>query len=366
MPRIFELFLALCALAAAQCPNNGLAAHERCWYMSEAGKSCAATCAANGIEYSWFTADPENPMVPQLLGRNPSTKQFSWARTECYVPQADRFHTAKHAADSNAADNADPGDWSLDVCRLACPCKGSAAAALPAIDNAGPYPGCIASNIVLRHNGAHAIFVDLSTYGSAGCWQNDCKNSDKFNADDYGVCARTCSQLDDCTHWTFGEQEGAKRCFFRKSDGGRETAEGWFAATKACSPPAILSSTIAREASAALRVCDAGKSDACPDMARAITTWKFAIRHLKDATDGKVDANTMQYLNQIASDTEAFASQMSEENFPVIVGNNRQVFNVLEPWLASQPTSPVDTNDNSLPNPLLGKLCGPNSCYERV
>lgn len=219
---------------------------------------------------------------------------------------------------------------------------------------------------MLRHAGAHAIFVDLSAFGHAGCWQNDCKNSDKFNADDHGICARTCASIDDCTHWTFGEQDGTKKCFFRKSDAGRENAEGWTSAAKSCAPSAIPDSQVAKSASGALRPCDAGKSDACPDMARAITTWKYAIKHLKKAADGKVDANTIQYLNQIASDTEAFSSQMSEENFPVIVGNNRQVFNVMEGWLSSQPEVAVDPNDVSLPNPLMGKLCGPNSCFERV
>jgi hypothetical protein len=99
-------------------------------------------------------------------------------------------------------------------------------------------------------------------------------------------------------------------------------------------------------------------------MARAITTWKFAIKHLKKAAEGKIDANTLQYLTQIAGDTEAFAAQMSEENFPVIVANNRQVFNVMKGWLDSQPTTQVDPNDASLPNPAMGKMCGPNSCFE--
>merc|ERR1711879_418279 len=86
----------------------------------------------------------------------------------------------------------------------------------------------------------------------------------------------------------------------------------------------------------------------------------------EEGSRGKVDANTMQYITQIASDTEAFAAQMSEENFPVISGNNRQVFNVMQGWLDGQPVAQVDPNDNSLPNPAMGKLCGPNSCYERV
>jgi len=352
---------------AAQCPNGGLSAHDRCWYLGEAGKSCKATCESNGVQHSWMVASPDSPMVPQLLGRSPSTKQFSWSRTECYVAQGDRYHTAKNVADSNARDSGDPGDWVESVCRLACPCSGGQAASAQAeAVSKEPYPGCVQMNTVLRHAGAHAIFVDLSSWGSAGCWQNDCKNTDKFNADDKGICARACAATDECTHYSFGEQEGATKCFFRKSDAGRETADGWFSAPKSCAPPALPDFYLARTASEALRVCDTGKNDRCPDMARAITTWKFAIKHLKKAGEGKLDANTMQYASQIGSDTDAFASQMSEENFPVIVGNNRQVFNVLDQWLSSQVAPRVDMSDPSLPNPVRGQLCGPNSCLEKV
>ena len=31
------------------------------------------------------------------------------------------------------------------------------------------------SGIVYRHADAHGIFVDLSFFGCAGCWQNDCR-----------------------------------------------------------------------------------------------------------------------------------------------------------------------------------------------
>jgi len=359
---------ALFAVSNAQCPPGGVSAHDRCWYLSEVGKSCRATCTANGLEYSHATPPSETPLIPQLLGRSPSTKQHPWARTECYVPQGDRYHTAKNVADSNSGDTKDPGDWTgQDVCRLACSCSGGKAAAEAAAAIASaPFPGCIQANAVLRHAGAHAIFVDLSSYGSAGCWQNDCKNTDKFNSEDKGICARTCSAVEECTHWAWGEQDGAMKCFFRKSDAGRETAEGWHSAAKSCAPPAIPDSQLAKAAGETLRACDAGKNEACPDMARAITTWKFAIKHLKKAAEGKTDANTVQYVTQIASDTDAFASQMSEENFPVIAGNNRQVFNVLQSWMDTQPAIPVDKNDGSLPNVMKGILCGPNSCYEKV
>lgn len=302
-------------------------------------------------------------MLPKLLGRAPATKQFSWARHECYVPSADRYHTAKNVADSNSGDSGDPGAWSVDVCRLSCPCSGSVA---PVVESTEPYPACVQKEVVLRHAGAHAIFVDLSTTGSAGCWQNDCKNTDKFDAADMGVCARTCAKLPECTHWSFGEQGGATKCFFRKSDAGRENAEGFSSASKTCSPPELPDAFMAMKAAELLLPCDAGKSDACPDMARAVTTWKFAIKHLKQATDGALDANTQQYIQQVQTDTDAFAAQMSEENFPVIAGNNRQVFNALTGWMSSQPSAVVDPNDMSVPNPMRGTLCGPSTCYDKV
>jgi hypothetical protein len=90
------------------------------------------------------------------------------------------------------------------------------------------------------------------------------------------------------------------------------------------------------------------------------------IKHLKQATDGKLDANTMQYITQIGTDTDAFAAQMSEENFPVIAGNNRQVFNALAGWLQGQPGVAVDPNDMSLPNPARGLMCGPTTCYDKM
>jgi len=356
------LLAATSAIAAAQCPGGGVSMHGRCWYLGDAGATCRKTCESKGLSYSLYVAPDADPVLPRLLGRAPASKQFSWSRTECYVPSADRYHTAKQVADSNANDRGDAGDWSVDICRLSCPCSQGA----PAAESNEPFPKCLQKDVVLRHAGAHAIFVDHSGVGSAGCWQNDCKNTDKFDAADMGICARTCAKTPECTHWSFGEQGGATKCFFRKSDGGRENAEGWTSASKSCTPPELPDAHMAMQAAELLKVCDAGKSDACPDMARAITTWKFAIKHLKTATEGALDANTQQYIAQIGTDTDSFAAQMSEENFPVIAGNNRQVFNALSGWMSSQPKANVDAGDMSVPNPMRGVLCGPSTCYDKV
>merc|ERR1712187_315346 len=108
-----------------------------------------------------------------------------------------------------------------------------------------------------------------------------------------------------------------------------------------------------------------GRSAGCPDLGRAMATWKYAIASLVRAAEGAFDANSMRYVVQIQSDTDAYLAQMSEENFPVVAGNNRQVFEALRGWMESQQTQgvSVDLDDASLPNVFRGVLCGTMSCY---
>lgn len=343
-------------IAGAVCPNGGVESHGRCWYLGAEGATCGQTCGAQGLAYDHFVAPDAAPMVPNLLSCAPRTKQFSWGRIECYVPSADRYHTAKPTPNPDTDDKGAPQDWSVSICRLACACAGS-------VSETAGFPACVQPSVVLRHAGAHAIFADVSTHGAAGCWQNDCKNSDKFIADTAALCARTCAELPECTYWTFGEQDGAKKCFFRKSDGGRETLEGWLAGSKGCAPSAIPEAFQALKTGELLTRCDAGLSDSCPDMAKAVNTWQFAIKALKKAAGPKLDAGTLQYVTQIEADTAAFAAQMSDQNFPLIMSNNRQVFQALHSWMDNQPKVNIDVTDSSLPLPLRGSFCGPVACY---
>jgi len=195
-------------------------------------------------------------MVPQLSRQDPGSRQSAWGRIECYVPSANRYHTAKSEPDSNTDDRGAVEAWSYSVCQLACPC-GAPPMTTPSTQNV--FPGCIQQNEVLRHAGAHAIFLDLSSHGSSGCWQNDCTNTDKFAALDRGICARACAQAEDCTHWSFGEQDGTTKCFLRKSDAGREQAEGWTTGSKECSPPSLPDAFLAHTASQLLVTCDSGE-----------------------------------------------------------------------------------------------------------
>ena len=74
---------------------------------------------------------------------------------------------------------------------------------------AASFPDCVEKDVILRHNGEHALFTDLASYGkSYGCFLDDCTYSDKFVAVSDAECASLCSQIEECKHWTFGEEEG--------------------------------------------------------------------------------------------------------------------------------------------------------------
>lgn len=237
------------------------------------------------------------------------------------------------------------------------------------------YPECVQTGIVLRHAGEHAVFADMSSHGHKGCFQNDCTSTDKFDADDPGICARLCGQLDECTHWTFGKQDGSTKCFLRKSDAGREQLLGWSAGAKACVPARLPHGFAALKVadSPGVKACDEGKNeDTCPDTLAAINTWIYAIDHLKKAAEGRVDAATMQHVNQIGIDSRNLVVSMTGEyrpsdlDFPRVVFNNRLIFDNLKSWLQQFPTVELREEDLSLPNPLrTGKLCGKRSCYEK-
>lgn len=246
-------------------------------------------------------------------------------------------------------------------------CRHLAIATLVARVGAQGYPECVERDVVFRHAGAHAIFVNISAHGDQGCWQNDCKHTDKFNSANEGTCGRVCASLAECTHWSFGEQDGATKCFLRKSDGGRDEVAGWVSGSRDCVasplPPALLS--LATAQSESLVACDGGRSERCPDLERAVQTWKFAIDQLQEAVRGQVDESTMQWVNVITDDTHALSTQgVTDEGYEIVSSNNRQVFSIMRGWLESHGTIEFSPDDTTLPNPLRGELCGRSSCFE--
>merc|ERR1711933_281731 len=70
---------------------------------------CAARCAAAGLQFSWFIAGEQGPMIPQLLGREPARRQGAWGRLEGYVPEEARFHSSGNAQAAGGGDSSGPG-----------------------------------------------------------------------------------------------------------------------------------------------------------------------------------------------------------------------------------------------------------------
>uniref|UniRef100_A0A6T1H7Q6 Apple domain-containing protein n=1 Tax=Alexandrium monilatum TaxID=311494 RepID=A0A6T1H7Q6_9DINO len=101
---------------------------------------------------------------------------------------------------------------------------------------ASGWPGCQEKDTVIRMAG-QPCFEDLQSFGvKAGCFEDDCSNTDKFKATKVESCAYVCKSLELCQWWTYGEQDGMKKCFLRVGDAGRETADGWVSGAKECAP----------------------------------------------------------------------------------------------------------------------------------
>jgi len=104
-------------------PCSGTTAQGRCWFLSELGQSCAATCSKHNRGFNFATADAQKPITPSLVGHTPNTKQEPWAALECYAPDEDRYHTANANAAKQMVN--DIGNWAHPECKLACPCSGT-------------------------------------------------------------------------------------------------------------------------------------------------------------------------------------------------------------------------------------------------
>jgi len=78
----------------------------------------------------------------------------------------------------------------------------------------------------------------VAGYGAAaGCFIDDCINTDKFAVSTLENCISVCNSVPECNYWVFGEEEGMQKCWLRVADDGREAGEGWTSGSKSCQPP---------------------------------------------------------------------------------------------------------------------------------
>lgn len=101
------------------------------------------------------------------------------------------------------------------------------------------WPSCQMVGKVYRYNTStnNAHFCNLAGYGAiAGCFLDNCGETDKFAASRIESCATVCHTLPECSHWSYGTEEGMTKCWFRSSDAHLEDAEGYSSGAKDCTP----------------------------------------------------------------------------------------------------------------------------------
>ena len=87
------------------------------------------------------------------------------------------------------------------------------AAAAPTVlaQSHSPWPQCIEQNTVIR-NAGKAFFTNVAGYGAAaGCFLDDCKNTDKFAVSSIESCINVCNSEPECAWWVFGTEEGIRK-----------------------------------------------------------------------------------------------------------------------------------------------------------
>lgn len=68
--------------SASKCP---LVKHGACWYLGLLGDSCRMTCDRRSRNYmSGIYPPASDPILPYILGREPTLKHSPWAVHECY------------------------------------------------------------------------------------------------------------------------------------------------------------------------------------------------------------------------------------------------------------------------------------------
>jgi hypothetical protein len=106
------------------------------------------------------------------------------------------------------------------------------------------WPACVQQNTIYRGKGQYSLFTDVAVHGkTAGCFENNCKNTDKFDAASEEDCATVCYQVPECTHWSFGSENQVKKCWLRTSDGGREPLDTAMSASRHCAPEAAFAAS---------------------------------------------------------------------------------------------------------------------------
>mmetsp|Transcript_15928 Transcript_15928/g.43701 ORF Transcript_15928/g.43701 Transcript_15928/m.43701 type:complete len:709 (-) Transcript_15928:112-2238(-) len=118
--------------------------------------------------------------------------------------------------------------------------KGGPSPSPPPVENA--WPNCLWRNLIIHGwNEGEALMIDLTPYGAKeGCWDDECKETDKFSCDTLERCSVVCNQVQSCFFWTWGVEDGVRMCWLREGRSGREKRFGFASGHRLCASPELL------------------------------------------------------------------------------------------------------------------------------
>jgi len=108
-----------------------------------------------------------------------------------------------------------------------------------------PWPECVRRNVIVHgYTLGEALMVDLTSFGAkSGCWNGDCKRTDKFHCPTMDRCAEVCQQVDACKWWTHGMEDFAPKCWLRGDNHRKEKRYGFSSGLHFCAPATSSSSS---------------------------------------------------------------------------------------------------------------------------
>uniref|UniRef100_A0A7R9ZUX1 Endoplasmic reticulum vesicle transporter C-terminal domain-containing protein n=1 Tax=Pyrodinium bahamense TaxID=73915 RepID=A0A7R9ZUX1_9DINO len=177
-----------------------------------------------------FTLEPLKPLNLSSLGRTfkPLVLNFSTGDGKAGTTFEDDWGDDFDTYDDGYSDDYDDY-WA----------EGGSGSKKDKSQSAKAWPDCVRQNVIIHgYDVGEALMVDLTPYGAKeGCWNNDCKETDKFSCSSFEGCATVCQKVASCQWWTWGKEDGVAKCWIRTGRHGRGKRYGFSSGARACFPP---------------------------------------------------------------------------------------------------------------------------------
>lgn len=85
------------------------------------------------------------------------------------------------------------------------------------------------------------LVLNLTRYGAtSGCWLDNCAETDVFTSETLERCSVACFEEPSCHWWTWGTEDGVRKCWLREKRNGREKRFGFASGHRHCADTELL------------------------------------------------------------------------------------------------------------------------------